>query len=150
MGTPLGTNGTGRGHFKGMRIPYGARVDFMPQPDVRVASMGPKTIPGIFIGYHANPGWEWSGDYLVAGLDYFRSDPDIVRSKVKIHRIREAVPNPDGNLLFPVAVWRHERLLKADNFDVPAEVEEVEPLDDVDLLDIDPPRPPASTLSSQE
>ncbi len=131
-----------KGRFKGMQFPFGALVDFMPQPDVRVESMGPKTLPGVFIGYHVNPGGEWSGDYLVADLAYFRENPDVVRSKVKIHRIKEAVPILDGKFVFPVAVWRHERLLKADNFDVPAEVEEVEPLDDVDLLDIDVPRPP--------
>ncbi len=130
-----------KGRFKGMQIPYGALVDFMSQPDVKVASMGPKTIPGIFIGYHVNPGWEWSGDYLVAGLDYFRSDPEFARSKVKIHRIKEVVPNPDGKFLFPVAVWRQERLLKADHFNVPAEVEEVHESDDIEALPLDDPLP---------
>ncbi len=57
-----------KGRFKGMQFPFGALVDFMPQPDVRVESMGPKTLPGVFIGYHVNPGGEWSGDYLVADL----------------------------------------------------------------------------------
>ena len=69
-------------------------VDFMPQPDVRVESMGPKTLPGVFVGYHVNLGGEWSGDYLVADLEYFRKKPDVARSGVKIHRIKEVVPNP--------------------------------------------------------
>ena len=56
------------GALQGYAIPFGALVDFMPQPDVRVESMGPKTLPGVFIGYHVNPGGEWSGDYLVADL----------------------------------------------------------------------------------
>ena len=51
------------------------------------------------------------------------------------------VPILDGKFVFPVAVWRRERLLKADHLGVPAEVEEVEPLDDVEL-DVDEPRPP--------
>jgi hypothetical protein len=58
-----------------------------------------------------NPGWEWSGDYLVAGLEHFRADPDVTRNHVNIHRIKEVVPNLDGKFLFPVAVWRQERLL---------------------------------------
>ncbi len=50
----------------------------------------------------------------------------------------------DGKFVFPVAVWRRELLLKADHLGVPAEVEEVEPLDDVEL-DVDEPRPPGSS-----
>ena len=81
--------------------------------------MGSKTIPGVFIGYHVNPGGEWGGDYLVADLAYFRQDHDATRSKVKIHRINEVVPNRDGKFVFPVADWQHEQLLMADNFDAP-------------------------------
>ncbi len=137
-----------KGRFKGMQIPYGALVDFMPQPDVKVASMGPKTIPVIFIGYHVNPGWEWSGDYLVAGLEYFRADPDVPRNQVKIHRIKEVVPNTDGKLLFPVAAWRQERLLKADPFQVPPEVEEVRESDDIEALPLDDPLPAGISAGS--
>ena len=93
-----------KGRFRGMQFPFGALVDFMPQPDTRVESMGPKTLPGVFIGYHVNPGGEWSGDYLVADLAYFRANPDVPRSKVIIHRIKEAVPILDGKFVFPVAV----------------------------------------------
>ena len=90
--------------FKGQQFPVSALVNFMPKPDVRVESMGPKTLPGVFVGYHVNPGGEWSGDYLVADLEYFRKNPDVPRSKVKIHRIKEVVPNLDGAFVFPVAV----------------------------------------------
>ncbi len=44
------------GHFKGERFPFGVRVEFMPQPDVRVESMVNKTIPVVFVGYHVGPG----------------------------------------------------------------------------------------------
>ncbi len=81
--------------------------------------MGPKTLPGVFIGYHVNPGGEWSGDYLVADLAYFRADPDVPRSQIKVHRIKEVVPIFDGKFVFPVAVWRRERLLKADHLGIP-------------------------------
>ena len=53
--------------------------------------MGAKTIPGVFIGYHVHAGGLWSGDYLVADLAPFRQDCDVVKSKVKIHRIKEVV-----------------------------------------------------------
>ena len=35
----------GRGHFKGERIPFGAFVDFMPQPDTKLDGMGGRTMP---------------------------------------------------------------------------------------------------------
>ncbi len=59
------------GRFAGLRIPFGALVDFMPQPDHKVGAFANKTIQGIFLGYHLLPGGVWSGDYLVA--DFFRS-----------------------------------------------------------------------------
>ena len=42
----------GKGHFKGLSIPFGALVDFMPQNDLNIESFGSKTIQGIFPGYH--------------------------------------------------------------------------------------------------
>ena len=81
-------------------------VDFMPQPDTRVESMGAKTIPGVFLGYHIHPGGLWSGDYLVADLASFKTDCDAAKSKVKIHRAKEVVPNHSGKFIFPVALWR--------------------------------------------
>ncbi len=87
------------GHFKGQQIPFGALVDFMPQPDTKVASMGAKTIPGIFLGYHVHAGGLWSGDYLVAERDPFRQDCDVARSKVKIYRINEVVIDRSGKFV---------------------------------------------------
>ena len=84
------------GRFRGQRIPFGAYVDFMPQNDTKVESMGAKTIPGVFIGYHIHAGGLWSGDYLVADYSPFRRDCDVAKSKVKIHRIREVVWNHSG------------------------------------------------------
>ena len=54
-----------QGRFKGMLIPFWSLVDFMPQPDTKVESMGPKTIPGVFIGYHLNPGGSGTGTTLL-------------------------------------------------------------------------------------
>ncbi len=50
--------------------------------------MGAETIPGVFIGYLIHVGGLWSGDYLVADYSPFRSDSDVIKSKVKIHRIK--------------------------------------------------------------
>ena len=83
----------------------------MPQPDTRVVSMGAKTIPGVFIGYHIQPGGLWSGDYLVADLAPFRLDCDVAKSKVKIHRIKEVLPSRHGLFNFPVARWRQKLVL---------------------------------------
>ena len=100
-----------KGHFKGDSIPFGALVDFMPQPETRVDSMGAKTIPGVFVGYHIQPGGLWNGDYLVADLAPFREDCDVAKSKVKIHRTKEIVKNYGARFIFPVAYWRYRRLI---------------------------------------
>ena len=89
-----------QGRFKGESIPFGALVDFMPQPDTRVESMGAKTIPGVFIGYHIYAGGLWSCDYLVADLAPFRKDCDVAKSKVKIHSIKEIVKSHSGTFIF--------------------------------------------------
>jgi hypothetical protein len=88
------------GHFKGEPFPFGALVDFMPQNDTRMESMGAKTIVGVFIGYHVHAGGLWSGDYLVADLAPFRQDCDVVKSVVKIHRIKEVVKVTEENISF--------------------------------------------------
>ena len=80
-----------QGRFKGDSVPFGALVDFMPQPDIEVVSMGAKTFPGVFLGYHIQPGGLWNGDYLVADLAPFRRDCDVARSKVKAHRVKDIV-----------------------------------------------------------
>ena len=77
-----------QGHFKGESVPVGALVDFMPQPDTVVASMGAKTFPGVFPGYHIKLGGLWNGDYLVADLAPFRRDCDVAKSRVKVHRTK--------------------------------------------------------------
>ena len=89
-----------QGRFKGESVPFGALVDFMPQPDFKVVSMGAKTIPGVFIGYHVHAGGLWSGDYLVADLAPFRQDCDEAKSKVEIYRAKEVVKNHTGNSPF--------------------------------------------------
>ena len=80
--------------------------------------MGAKTISGVFIGYHIQPGGLWSGDYIVADLAPFRLDCDVAKSKVKIHRIKEVLPSRHGLFNFPVARCRQKRVLRQ-NSDLP-------------------------------
>ena len=44
--------------FKGKKIAFGSIVEFQPQPDVQETrdDFMPKRIPGIFVGYHVQPG----------------------------------------------------------------------------------------------
>ncbi len=81
--------------------------------------MGAKTIPGVFLGYHVHAGGLWSGDYYVAALSPFRANCDEVKSKVKIHRIKEVVTNHSGKFKFPVAVWRENNSLKIKMLELP-------------------------------
>ena len=66
------------GRFKDQKIPFGTYVEFMPQNDTKVESMGAETIPGLFVGYHIHAGGLWSGDYLVADYSPFRRDCDVL------------------------------------------------------------------------
>ncbi len=64
----------GKEHLKGEIYPIGALVDFMLQNDVKLESIGNKTIQGVFIGYHVRAGGLWSGDYFVAEYAPFMKD----------------------------------------------------------------------------
>ncbi len=68
----------GRGRFKGERIPFGAFVDFMPQPDTKLDAMGGRAMPGVFVGCHTHAGGIWSGDYL--------ADRDVGKAKSLVPR----------------------------------------------------------------
>ena len=60
--------------FEGLRIPFGALVDFRPSP-VRgqQPKFSPKGVPGVFLGYVLLPGGKFKGDYIVAPLSDFAS-----------------------------------------------------------------------------
>ena len=80
--TPATTAGTRQAaspvsEFPLERIPFGALVDFMPQPDMKLEAMGAKTTPGVFVGCHVGPGGRWSGDCLVADYAPFKKYRDV-------------------------------------------------------------------------
>ena len=80
-----------------------------------------KTIPGVFVGCHVQPGGLWSGDYLVSNYSPFKKACDVVKSKAKIHRVKRCWKTL-GKFVFPVAERRKERLLKDEDFDAPDEL----------------------------
>jgi hypothetical protein len=63
----------GRGEFKGLRIPFGALIDFLPSPvgATRDGKFAPNTEPGVFLGYCVHPGGIWRKAYYVASLRDF-------------------------------------------------------------------------------
>jgi hypothetical protein len=77
----------------------------------------------VFIGYHIHPGGVWSGDYLVAELAPLRKNFDVVKSKIKIHRIKEVVTNHTGKFTFPVAELRQKGGLGEAHFGPPCDPE---------------------------
>jgi len=92
-----------------LRIPYGSLVDFMavPNPNLDPGPFDRKTQPGIFVGYHQQPGGYFTGDYLVAEFEPFRMNPDAAPKDVKVHRTKEVIP--PGRLepiTFPLAEYR--------------------------------------------
>ena len=54
-------------HFQGKRIPFGAKVLFMPTSTSAVGrqnpKMAPSLVPGIIVGYELATGGRWSGGY---------------------------------------------------------------------------------------
>jgi hypothetical protein len=139
-----------QGHFKGQQIPFGALCDFMPQPDTKVESIGPKTLPGVFIGYHIHPGGLWSNDYLVAELSSFRGNYNVAWSKVKVHRVREVVTNHTGKFSFPVARWRRTELLNYQEHGLPTDPDMPDLEKDSSDDEEPPPRPAGSSTDKAD
>ncbi len=97
-----------KGHFNGLHVPYGALVEYMPQPESRPATFKPQMKFGLFLAYHVLPGGWWSGDYYVAELGPFQASIDASRRGVKVHRVKEvSIPN-GASFDFPVARRRSE------------------------------------------
>jgi len=76
--------------FKGMLLPLGVAVDFTPSPiHGGPGKFEPRSVPGVFLGCHEQPGGRFSGDYLVAKLTDFKSGPYTAYKKTNIHRVKE-------------------------------------------------------------
>jgi hypothetical protein len=80
-----------RGHCKALRIPFGALIQFMPNPAKMkdIATFSSKLVPGIFLGWDADPGGKWSKSYVVISVeDALGSNTHNSRVQ-NIQRIRE-------------------------------------------------------------
>ena len=79
--------------FSGMRLPFGCLVFFRPKKPVMdsLAKFAPRTVPGIFMGWHTKPGYEFQGDYMVIALAAFRpTEADSART-FNVFRVKEVV-----------------------------------------------------------
>ncbi len=111
-----------KGRFKGLQTPCGALVEFMPQNDMNIESIGSKTLQEIFLGYHVQSGGLWSCDYIVADYEPFKDNCAALESRVKTHRIKEVLKSLNGVFTFPVAEMRRERGLRDHGFGAPEAV----------------------------
>jgi len=116
--------------FPGHVVPFGALVDYIPQPDA-TKHMDPlevKAIGGIFVGYHILPGGIFAGDYLVATLEDLSGNINAGGRQVKVHRVKEVFPRP-GKPEYPIAVYRKRWQDKERDQGVPGATSADEPVD---------------------
>ena len=58
--------------YDGPHIPMGAEIEYYPIRDKdkhRLHQLGPKTLPGIFVGYDTQAGGNWSEDLIIVDWD---------------------------------------------------------------------------------
>ena len=76
--------------FPGWVLPFGALIHYRPPAQVQKAlpKFAPRTIPGIFMGWHVEPGCKFRGDYYVLPISAFRV---AGKREYVAHRIKELV-----------------------------------------------------------
>ena len=91
--------------FQGIKVPFGAKVSYMPTPVENATSatrekFGPNMLTGIFLGWKLNPGqpFKSNGDYLVADINCFRGVdfhtltlkiPDLQKWAHRVRRLKK-------------------------------------------------------------
>eukprot|EP00972_Heterocapsa_arctica_P114083 16440647-Heterocapsa_arctica.AAC.1 len=93
----------GKGHFKGLKIPFGSLIDFRP-PKVLLkefAKFGKTSMPGVMLGYHVGLGGKWQGDYLVSPLEDFKSTN--TGGNLRVFRVKEVVVDTTYPVQFPLS-----------------------------------------------
>ena len=100
-------------HCNAKQIPFGALVDFQlpvrPAKDDNPGPFDSQKKLGIFLGWHTQPGGVFSGTYLVAEFETFKTEPDIGPSASAVHIHRTAQVDTPGVyhcLSFPLADYR--------------------------------------------
>ena len=141
--------------FAGHEYPFGALIHFRPVKPRREAlpTFAPNGQPGVFFGYHLNPGCRYSGDVICAELSDFNKQA----ARVRIQRLREKSVFFPTDVVFPLKADYEAKFtgihtdkspgsMIAEGSPQPVEVDlSGEPLEDaaVDLL---PSEDPATTV----
>ena len=89
------------GHnFLGMKIPFGSLISFKPSgPSAKkIPKFAPRTVEGLFMGYHLHAGGKWSGDYYVISRTSYE-EKDAERD-IYLKRVKEVFPS--APLKFPI------------------------------------------------
>ena len=93
--------------FKGPLYPFGASVKYFPiaQKDKELThELGPKTLPGIFMGYKQEAGGGWDGNLPVCDTDELQQAACYNDIYVKTFKAAEVLDDfIDGKPWFPVA-----------------------------------------------
>ena len=95
--------------FDGWVLPFGSLVHYRPPRPIlkSLPKFAPRTIPGIFLGWHLEPGCGFRGDYLVVALDAFKTP---CRKSYHAHRVKELVSfEPDK---FPLQAAMMESMIE--------------------------------------
>ena len=98
--------------FKGTMFALGQLVDFMttPFPCNTPAPFAERMIPGLFVGYHTQPGGKFNGDYYVIEYSALQANPDMPWNLARkhMHRVKEVKPaiTESGRPRFPLGERR--------------------------------------------
>jgi hypothetical protein len=92
-----------KGHFKGLQLPFGCTIDFLPSPvhDTR-SKFEPRAIPGVFLGYRLGSGGIWRNEFYVVSLVDLAAVLKGER-KMTAQIVREVVR--DNAIIFPAVEW---------------------------------------------
>ena len=95
-------------HFKGQRIPFGAKVSFIPTTTSKVGKdvhkFAPTSVVGVFLGYELQVGERWTGRYRVAPLSEFDRIPLSVHTALVQCKIEHQVVVEVSEYLEPVGM----------------------------------------------
>ncbi len=92
-----------KGHFGGKRIPFGARVTYLPEGS-KPAKFDRRMQDGIFAGWDLQPGGKWRGYYLVIPWSYLLDlDYSVTYPINPIRTVQtQVVELPDSGVEFPL------------------------------------------------
>ena len=101
----------GPGGFLGLRLPFGCLCDFKPSPTRGkvLTKFSPRAMPGIFLGYHLQPGGLWKGDYYVAARSDFGEYHGSSFGHVPVQRVKEVIHDRLGGYQFPLKAQYEEQ-----------------------------------------